>query len=99
MTEKYPNKRKYVRYRTEPFPYALIDQEPEREVFQPGFSGLVIQEAHGGCGIVTSSNLVVKEADRVKVQIGDQPLMKAEVRWQKELDMGLIVIGVQFFWQ
>jgi len=96
MTKKDPIKRKYLRYNPKPFIYVLISKEPEEEESQTEFAGLIIQEAYGGCAIVTSSDLSVKKHDIAIMKSADMPTVKAEVRWRKKLDKDLVRIGVQY---
>ena len=96
MTKKDPIKRKYFRYMPKPFIYVLITKGGEEEQFQTEFAGLIIQEAYGGCGIVTSLDLPVKKHDIVIMKSSDMPTARAEVRWRKKLDKDLIKIGVKY---
>ena len=96
MTKKDSIKRKYFRYKPKLFIYVLISDGSKEEGFQTEFSGLIIQEAYGGCAIVTSSDLSVKKHDIVIIKSADMPTTKAEVRWRKKLDRDLIRIGVQY---
>ena len=99
MTKKNPVSRKHFRYKTlllslEPF--AFIDRDPENENFQPTISGLIINESHGGCALVTSSGVTLKKGGIIKVKSGDLSPMKAEVRWRKKLDGDTVRIGLKY---
>ncbi len=96
MPKKHPIKRKYIRYKPDPYLYVLIDDNTANATFTPAYSGLIIEEAYGGCTIVTSVNLEVKKLDRISIKIDNMPLMQAEIRWQRKLDANLIKIGAKY---
>lgn len=96
MTDNYSDKREFMRYVTEPFPFILIGLMSEEGGTPLKYSGLVVDQGHGGCGIVTSSTISVKQNDTIWVKTEKLGKMKAEVRWQKKLEFNLIVIGIRY---
>jgi hypothetical protein len=89
------DKRKHTRFRPDGPAYALIDTDPGGTTFNPGFSGLVIDESYGGCSLAVLSKSAIKIDDILKVKISELPMTEAQVRWTKKLDSEVSRIGLR----
>lgn len=90
-------KRKHFRYPPNPLEVAYVDPEPGDSEFSPKYTGLIIEEsAIGGCclAILNPEELYIGKHCRIK--LGDLPILQSEVRWEKNQEMGLILIGFKF---
>ena len=90
-------KRRHFRYPPNPLEVAWVDPENGDAEFAPKYVGLIIEEsAIGGCclAVLNPDDLYIGKICRVK--IGDLPVLMSEVRWEKNQEMGVILIGFKF---
>ncbi len=90
------NKRKYIRYKPDPGVFALIDFEADAGPFRPTFPALVLTESHQGCGLLIVDNKQLSVGSLIRVQVGNLPPMRAEIRWKEKLDSDATKIGLHF---
>ncbi len=90
------NKRKGVRFFSDPGTFALIDIRPKKKDFAPEFRALVVTESFKGCSLVIVNALLFVTGDKVKVKVGELSPLLAEIRWSVELDDGIQKLGLMF---
>ncbi|HAR42495.1 MAG TPA: hypothetical protein DCS07_07665 [Bdellovibrionales bacterium] len=91
------NRRNSIRFKPDEGTYALIDPKPDFSAeFEPTTPALVFSESHKGCGLVIlmTSKLLVGEI--IRVQVGNLPVFRAEVRWREQVDSQIIKVGLLF---
>lgn len=94
--EQFESERSYLRYP----PYkgeeiGLVSLNLEEFVVH--HVGLIVeQSAIGGCGLVMVNAAHLVNKTICKVKIGDLNPVRAEVRWKKDLEKNISVIGFQF---
>lgn len=93
---KKPIKRNSVRFDPDEGTYALIDADPKERSFDPTIPALVFSEAHKGCGLVILATSKLQVGDVFKVQVGDLPVLSAEIRWREQVDQQVIKLGVMY---
>ena len=97
--------RRYLRFKPDEAEVAWIqftDRGPGEIEFEADAAGLVVEEAHGGCGLV-----VLGAADAESIAEGVPCLVKVnrigpvrgEVRWVKVLDKDVAKIGIEYIGQ
>ncbi len=89
-------KRANLRYKPQSTVHALIDADFATAEFSPTISALIFDESFGGCGLVILDTPKLQVGDRCRIQIGNLPVTRAEVRWRRELAEDVIKIGVLF---
>lgn len=96
------SQRRHMRFRPDQVEVALIqfsEAEPEDFFFEAEAAGLVLEEAYGGCGLVTLSHFESAqpvEGMRCQVKVGKMGPMRAEIRWVKKLDDNVARIGLEY---
>ncbi len=94
--------RRYIRFRPDEIEVALIrfgEADPDEFLFRADAAGLVLEEAYGGCGLVTLSHCDATEpieGTRCLVKVGKMGPMRAEVRWVKRLDEHVARVGIEY---
>lgn len=68
---------------------------PEGE-FAPTILGLVADESSKGCGVVLLEITDLVVGDKCIVQAGQLSPLRAEVRWRKQIDEGVIRLGLMY---
>lgn len=84
-----------IRFEPDPLDSALIDLNFDATPFTPVAVGLIINESYTGCSIVIKS-LDLKPHQLLRVQVGRLGVMGAKLIWAKEIEEGLMKIGIQF---
>ena len=75
---------------------ALIDPDPDGKGFHPKYTGLVINESFGGCGLATISDIPIIKNDILRIKIGDSGVTKMKVCWRRDLDGEVIRLGLKY---
>lgn len=91
-------KRKAVRFSPDPGALAQIQLEgptPTQE-FQPTIQGLVADESSKGCGVVLLEIPDLLVGAKCIIQAGQLSPLRAEVRWRKQIDEGIIRLGLMY---
>ena len=65
----------------------------ETAEFTPQVPGLVFDESFKGCSVVVLETERLQRGDRVRIRAGELPVLKAEVRWRREIDTGVLKVG------
>jgi len=89
-------KRNSVRFKPDEGTYALIDTDADTKEFDPNLPVLVFSEAHKGVGIIALTTPKLQVGDPLKIQVGNLPVLKAEVRWREQVDPQVIKVGIMF---
>ena len=89
-------RRKNIRFKPDPLMYALIDNKPKKDGFNPQIVGLIVNESYGGCELAILREYPVKKGDKVKVKSGESGVIKAKISWQKKLDDKIGRIGLRY---
>lgn len=98
MIPRKVHKRTSVRFNSDPNAIAQVDigKGPDGEAFYPTVLGLVADESTRGCGIILIEIPELVVGDKCKVQVGKLHPMKAEVRWRKVIDAGVLRLGLLY---
>lgn len=102
MGEKSREQRRHIRFRPDEVEVAYLqftDRKPGEIEFEADTAGLVIEEAYGGCALV-----VVGPGDPEQLGVGMPCLVKintigpmaAQLRWVKDLDEGIVKVGLEY---
>ena len=90
-------KRKYLRYPPSPLELGLVDPDPHRADFDPAYVGIIVEEsAMGGCCLCIRQPDQLKVGAKCRVKIGDLQPFISEVRWMREQEMGVFLMGFRF---
>lgn len=92
-------RRRFMRFPPDPLQTALIDFSTDGS-FEPGYVGLIRQEAYAGCGLL----LVYRDGleqefaagRKCTIKVGKLDPMPAEVVWSVILDEEALKVGFQF---
>ena len=84
-----------VRFSPDPLDSVLIDFNFDATPFNPTAVGLIINESYTGCAMVIKE-VSLKAHQNVRVQVGRLGIMGAKIIWAKEIEEGLMKIGIQF---
>lgn len=87
-------KRQSIRFPANDGTLALIDFNSSSREFEPTLHALVVEEAHKGCSFVSVSSSEFRERQELRVKIGQMPVLKAEIRWVKNIEPRVYVVGV-----
>jgi hypothetical protein len=97
VDSKIPPRRKYVRFRPDPMDHALIAINNTDEPFTPDHVALILDEAPmGGCALVLMDVPLLVQGVRVRVKVGRMDPVLAELCWRKELEHGLVRVGLRY---
>ena len=92
--------RKYPRFSGSPLDVAYLDLDPARDTFEPGFAGLIFQEAYGGCGLIFTEKgdlrAQLEKGMNCRIKLGDLDPLRSEVVWIEEPDPHAIKVGFRF---
>jgi len=64
--------------------------------FKPTFAALVTDEGLAGCGLVALSKDKVTVDAILRVQVKNLAPLVSQVRWVRELGLGVVKLGVEF---
>ena len=95
-TMKTPNKRSKLRYVPSKANHALIDTELSTPEFAPTMSALIFDESHDGCSLLFMEVTKMQVGDRLRLMFDNMPVLKAEVRWRREIAENVVKAGVMF---
>jgi hypothetical protein len=90
------NKRSKLRYVPFEPSHALLDTELTTPEFAPTMSALVFDESHDGCSLLFMDCTKMQVGDRLRMMFDNMPVLKAEVRWRREIAEGVAKAGVMF---
>ena len=88
-------KRNYMRYSPDNT-LAYFDFDSSIETFNPKIVSLVYSESFKGCAVVMVKNEVVENRTTCIIQCGELEPVVGKIAWTRELDEGLIKVGVEF---
>ena len=88
-------KRKGVRFSPDPGTLAHVDLSV-KGAFKPTLICLVTEESFKGCGLVALSPKGLEKGDECRVQLGEGPVLEAEVRWRTDLDAQTVRLGLLY---
>lgn len=89
-------KRSSVRFSPDQGTYALIDTRVDSPTFDPTIPALVFSESHKGSGLVAMMTPLLQVGNIIKVQVGNLPVLKAEIRWREQIDPQVIKLGLMY---
>ena len=100
MAKKTVNKahytpRKYIRFSPDPLTVAYLALGSAAE-FEPTLVAVVINEAYEGCSLLLNTDERFKKDQKIKIKVGQLPIMKAKIVWMKNLEESIHKIGVKF---
>lgn len=95
LEKKAPLKRKHIRFKPEGIDTALVDWR-DNKTFKPEIPALIYQESAGGCAIIISGPSKLPVAAIFQVKLGLMNPRRVEIRWIKEFDQQVAVIGLKF---
>ncbi|MNL09605.1 hypothetical protein D3C87_1303720 [compost metagenome] len=84
-----------VRFQPDPLDSVLIDLNFDASPFTPTAVGLILNESYTGCAIVLKT-VDLKANQLLRVQVGRLGIMGAKLIWAKDVEEGLMKIGIQF---
>jgi hypothetical protein len=87
------DKRKYMRYPTEPNELVTIYYLNEKGEKTGQRVGLGENESFNGCCVVFVGDINLKEGQEVLCELGMLPKLKAKVAWVKRLDSQVTKVG------
>ncbi len=92
------SRRRSIRYSPDAGTIARIDLESARAdgSFQPSITALVPEESAKGAGVVILQTTELQMGATCRVQVGQLPILRAEVRWRQQVDPGIIRLGLLF---
>ena len=95
-TARGTHKRKGVRFKPDPGAYAEIEWGAARGDFKGDLIGLVTDESFRGCGLVIVFQEPIRTGSKLRVRIGNGPVLRAEVKWSSFLDSEVVRVGVTY---
>jgi hypothetical protein len=90
------NLRAHVRYAPDEGDFALIDPQADGAEFSPKIPALIASESYRGCGLVVMKNANLNTGDKIRLQVGKLPPLKAEVRWRMKVDAEIFRVGIMY---
>lgn len=85
-----------LRFKPDPFDYALIDVASSDKAFRPSHIGLIINESFTGSALVVNTIDRLREGQEIRVQIGRMGPMEARVVWVKAIDENILKLGIHY---
>jgi hypothetical protein len=89
-------KRKAIRFLPDQGSLALVDLQEASDDFAPKLMGLVCDESSKGCGVILLETKDLQVGEKCKIQVGQLSPLRAEVRWRKQLDVGVVRLGLLY---
>jgi hypothetical protein len=102
MSAHQTDQRRYLRFPPDEWEMALIqcsDVMVSESEFDPEVAALVMEESRAGCGLVAIERQLrdrLAEGDQCLVKVARLGLVKAEIRWIKEIDEGVCRLGLHY---
>lgn len=84
-----------LRFKPEPLDTALI-QFDQNEPFNPSDVALIVNESYTGSALILSTEKSIVTETIILVKIAKLPHLKAKIVWVKEIEKGIIKIGVEY---
>ena len=91
------NPRREIRFFPDPNSLARISTNPDAASFEPDIVGLVSNESYSGCNLIVLAGNSLSVGSRCKAAIANLDPVDAEVRWIKEIDEGVLRLGLNLF--
>jgi hypothetical protein len=90
--------RRHLRFPPDEGAVAWIDPRTDMDGkdFHATFAALVTDEGLEGCGLVALARDRMGEGVSLRVQVKDLAPLRAQVRWVRELGLGVVKLGVEF---
>lgn len=90
--------RQFLRFPPDEGAVAWIDPEVREEKieFKPTLAALVVDEALVGCGLVTIGRDWLAEGRKIMVRVENLAPLRGEIRWVRDLGLGVVRLGVVF---
>lgn len=85
-----------IRFQPDPLDHAMIDFNFESREFIPTAVALIRNESYTGCSLVLNTTQKLTPGQQIKVSVGRIGVLACKIVWGKEIEPGLIQIGVQF---
>ena len=95
MEQKAP-KRAKIRFKPSVETLAVVDTSPGKGKSAASIPCLILNESFSGCALVALAIAPFDEGDLVRVKLGSFKAMPSEVRWKRNLDKDVIVIGIEY---
>lgn len=93
---KSKNKRKFIRFQPDQFDVAFVEFSPSERAFNPSHVALILDEAHGGCGLVITLSKKPRKGDLVRVKVGKLSPLIGDLVWVKKLTDHVYQIGIEY---
>ena len=91
------NKRKNVRFKTDPSQAAQIDLTLDPSNFRCDVAALIYNESYRGCCLIAIKHEKLKIGTRCRIQLGPLAPIGAELKWTEEIDPEIIRMGFYFY--
>ena len=89
--------RKHIRYQADVGTSAHLDFAGDLTLpFHAKYHGLIVEESQGGCGLVVLDKPEYKPGAVFRVKVGNLHVLKAELKWVRELEPTILRIGMQY---
>ena len=76
--------------------YLALETSPSAD-FKPDYACLVLEKSDvGGCSLAVIEGQELDQGSVCRLRFQEDNSILAEVRWKKNLDLGLTILGVQF---
>jgi hypothetical protein len=86
--------RSITRFQSQPESFAHLSFDLKSKEFKKDISALLINESFGGLSLVLTSDSPIKLKQKVRLQVGSNPVVKAVVVWSKTLEENIQKIGL-----
>lgn len=92
------SKRRHIRFKPDPMDYAQVDtRAPSEGEFKAEMVALIVEEAPmGGVGLVMLDSGKLAKGGQCRVQVGRMAPLPAEVVWVKNIDEGIVRVGLKY---
>lgn len=88
------DQRSIARFQSQPESFAHLSFDLKSKEFKKDMSALLINESFGGLSLVLTSDAPIKVKQKVRLQVGSNPIVKAVVVWSKTLEENIQKIGL-----
>lgn len=89
-------KRKHIRFAADVGTLAYILTDTSGKKLSKPIPALVVDEAYGGCSLIIVKNPQFHEDAQFKVKVGNLNTMSAVIRWMKNFENKVMMIGVAY---
>ncbi len=88
------DQRSITRFQSQPESFAHLSFDLKSKAFKKDISALLVNESFGGLSLVLTSDTPIKVKQKVRLQVGSNPVVKAVIVWSKTLEENIQKIGL-----